>query len=188
RARPSFVYRCQGYRSRMPLRRTTIQSELMQGRSFSSRREEVLLALLRTGAIARRLPARVVETRGLSLAQYNVLRILRSAGDEGLATLAIRERMIEEAAGITRLIDKLEAAALVRRDRSSDDRRRVVCRITAEGLTTIQQLDDSIIRACEAALEMLDDADMDDLVRLLDLIRSRGRQAGGGGEEELRVG
>ena len=172
----------------MPLRRDSIQAELMQGRTFSSRREEVLLALLRTGAIARRLPARVVELRGLSLAQYNVLRILRNAGDEGLPTLAIRERMIEEAAGITRLIDKLEAAGLVRRDRSSDDRRRVVCRITNEGLSTIKQLDDSIIRACEAALEMLDDADMDDLTRLLELIRKRGEKKGEGGEEQLRVG
>ena len=172
----------------MPSRRDPIQSELMQGRTFSSRREEVLLSLLRTGAIARRLPARVVETHGLSLAQYNVLRILRQAGDEGLATLAIRGLMIEEAAGITRLIDKLEAAGLVRRDRSADDRRRVVCRITEEGLSTITKLDDSILRACEAALEMLDDADMDDLTRLLELIRSRHKQAGATGEEELRVG
>jgi hypothetical protein len=40
--------------------------------------------------------SRVIEPHGLSLAQYNVLRILRGAGDEGLATLAIRNRMIEE--------------------------------------------------------------------------------------------
>ena len=174
----------------MPSRHeTSIQSELMQGRSFSSRREELLLALLRTGAIARRLPARVVETNGLSLAQYNVLRILRQAGDEGLATLQIRGLMIEEAAGITRLIDKLEAAGLVRRDRSADDRRRVVCRITDQGLVTITQLDDSILRACEAALAMLDDADMDDLTRLLELIRNRHKQQEGGvADEELRVG
>ncbi len=126
----------------MTQRRLSIQEELQQRRPFRSKREEVFLALLRSAAVIRRPVSKVVEEHQLSLAQYNVLRILRGAGDAGLPTLAIRERMIEEAAGITRLIDKLEGAGLVVRDRgASADRRQVFCRITPAGLALLAAID-----------------------------------------------
>jgi DNA-binding MarR family transcriptional regulator len=62
--------------------------------------------------------------------QYNVLRILRGAGGNGLPTLSIVERMIENAPGITRLIDRLEKKGLVRRVR----RRRTAVRSCAASL------------------------------------------------------
>ena len=94
---------------------------------------------MRTAAVARRPLVKVVEAVGLSLAQYNVLRILRGAGAAGLPTLAIRERMVEDAAGITRLIDKLEAAGHVTRERATPDRRLVLCRITKDGLDLLSE-------------------------------------------------
>ena len=81
------------------------------------------MALLRTASVVRRAVERVVEPSGLSLAQYNALRIVRGAGAGGIPTLAIRERMLEEGTTITRLLDKLEDAGLVRRERSFPDRR-----------------------------------------------------------------
>jgi hypothetical protein len=57
--------------------------------------------------VTRRL-AGVVEPHGVTLQQYNVLRILRGAGEGGLPTLEIAQRMIEHAPGITRLLDRLE--------------------------------------------------------------------------------
>ncbi|HEX2675652.1 MAG TPA: hypothetical protein VHM19_03410, partial [Polyangiales bacterium] len=66
-----------------------------------------MLSVLRTAAVIQRITAQVVEANGITVQQYNVLRILRGAGETGLPTLAIRDRMIEEAAGITRLLDKL---------------------------------------------------------------------------------
>jgi DNA-binding MarR family transcriptional regulator len=127
----------------------------------------------------------VAESHGLSLAQYNVLRILRAAGEDGLPTLAIRERMVEEAAGITRLINKLERAGFVRRDRSSSDRRCVVCRLTDRGVNLLIELDDPIVEANEGALRILSDADVDELQRLLDLIHSRRKRAA---SQTLRAG
>lgn len=107
-----------------------LQQELQQTRPFRSDAQEAALALLRTASVVSRRFARVVEPQGLSLAQYNVLRILRGAGPDGLPTLAIRDRMIDEGSTVTRLLDKLEAAGLVTRDRSRPDRRQVLCRIT----------------------------------------------------------
>jgi len=150
---------------------------ILSAASTRSRREELVLALLRSAAVARRPATKVAESHGLSLAQYNVLRILRAAGDDGLPTLAIRERMVEEAAGITRLINKLERAGFVRRDRSSADRRCVVCRLTNRGTELLQELDDPIVEANEGALRILSDADVDELQRLLDLIHSRRKRA-----------
>lgn len=155
--------------------KSTIFDELKQTRPFHSRYQEVMLALLRTGAVVKRPIVKVVEGAGLSLAQYNVLRILRGAGSAGLPTLAIRERMIEEAAGITRLIDKLEAAGYVSRERTTPDRRLVLCRITKGGLTLLASLDDAVAEADAAVLSALDDDELDQLITLLDKVRAYDR-------------
>src|SRR5918911_5307974 len=73
--------------------------------------------------------------------QYNVLRILRGAGPEGLPTLTIAERMIERTPGITRMIDRLESKGLVEREVRPHDRRCVFCRITRKGLSLLKALD-----------------------------------------------
>ena len=155
----------------MTQRHSSVHAELRQTRPFRSHQEEVLLAFLRTAAVIKRPAARLVEGRGISSAQYNVLRILRGAGDSGMPTLGIRERLVEEAAGITRLIDKLEQSSLVRRDRSSADRRQVMCRITESGLALLAELDDPIQGAHASALSMLSEEDMNELLVILDRIR-----------------
>lgn len=169
--------------------RRTIQQELQQTRPFRSRREELFLAILRSAAVVRRPVTRVVEAHGISLAQYNVLRILRGAGEGGLPTLAIRERMIEEAAGITRLIDKLEAAGLVSRERgASSDRRQVYCCITSLGRSLLSSMDPDVAVATESVLEPLDDAQLTTLLALLDEVRAGAHQvAASTGDEERRA-
>ena len=117
--------------------------------------------------------SQVVEGSGITIQQYNVLRILRGAGTIGLPTLAIRDRMIEEAAGITRLLDKLETAGYVVRERSTPDRRQVLCQITPVGLRILAQLDEPVDTANEFALEGLDDAEKNALVELLGAVRAR---------------
>ena len=165
-------------------RRSAVQAELKQRLPFPSARQEAFLGLLHTAAVMRRPVARVIEGRQLSMAQYNVLRILRGAGDAGLPTLGIRERMIEEAAGITRLIDKLERVSLVRRSRQgSTDRRQVYCHITQDGLALLRDLDPLVNLAVEASLAMLTEPDLESLIGYLDRIRAeapRGARVRGG--------
>ena len=76
----------------MPVAPRSLQEELQQSRPFSSPAEEALVALMRTAALVRRAIAQRVEPYGISPAQYNVLRILRGAGPDGLPTLAVRDR------------------------------------------------------------------------------------------------
>src|SRR4030088_1682382 len=84
-----------------------IQQEIKQNKPFHSRKEEAAVALMRTADLLRRMVGGVGEPRDITPQQYNVLRILRGAGECGLPTLDIAERMIESTPGITRLIDNL---------------------------------------------------------------------------------
>lgn len=150
-----------------------LQREIRQGKPFRSRGQQVVVALLRTADLVRRGLGQVLEPYDITPQQYNVLRILRGAGEHGLPTLEIGERMIEQAPGITRLLDRLEAKALVRRERCPQDRRQVLCWLTATGLDVVQRLDRPIDAADAEAVAMLAPEDQDRLLRLLDAVRSR---------------
>lgn len=155
-----------------PVSESALQTEIGQQRPFRSVAQEATLGLLRTADCVRRSFGRVVEPHGITLQQFNVLRILRGAGEAGLPTLEIAARMIEESPGVTRLIDRLEAKGWVRRERCPRDRRQVLCWISQEGLTLLSALDSAISEADEQAVSMLPEADQKHLIRLLDAIRS----------------
>lgn len=76
----------------------------------------------------------------LSLPQFNILRILRGAGEQ-LSVKVVKERMLEKSPNTTRLIDKLITKKLVKRLRCKDDRRVVYIEITSLGLTMLQKID-----------------------------------------------
>jgi DNA-binding MarR family transcriptional regulator len=151
---------------------TELRHELRQSRPFRSESQEATIALMRTASVVSRRMSRVVEPHGISLAQYNVLRILRGAGSDGLPTLAIRDRMIEEGSTVTRLLDKLEAASLVERSRCRPDRRQVLCFITAGGLSLLAMLDPQVDAADTAAVAMLEPDVRRQLIEILARIRA----------------
>ena len=130
------------------------------------------MALLLTADKVRRNVAKVVEPHGITLQQYNVLRILRGAGEAGIATLEIVERMIEQTPGITRLLDRLEAKQLVRRQRCPSDRRQVLCWITETGTELLGSLDKSVQKADEELMQSLGRKEVVALIELLDRVRS----------------
>src|SRR4051812_27911300 len=156
----------------MPTKTSALREELKQTRPFHSPAHEALLSVLRTAAVVQRITAQVVEPSGITVQQYNVLRILRGAGEAGLPTLAIRDRMVEEAAGITRLLDKLESAGHVVRERSTPDRRQVLCHITPKGVALLETLDAPMDVANQRSGSMLDDAERQQVVELLGAVRA----------------
>jgi DNA-binding MarR family transcriptional regulator len=151
---------------------TTIREELKQKKPFARKSEEAFVSLLRTAELARRLIDGVIEGEaGITGQQYNVLRILRGAGEKGLTTLDIVDRLVEETPGITRLIDRLEAKELVTRERCKTDRRQVFCRITRTGLALLDKLDEPLADAQDAALATLKKKELAQLLELLDRTR-----------------
>lgn len=159
-------------------RSSAVQTEIRQSKPFLSSGQEATIALLRTASMVSRALARVVEPSGLSLAQYNALRIIRGAGTGGIPTLAIRERMIEEGTTITRLLDKLEDAGLIRRERSFPDRRQVLCFVTDAGRKLLDGLDPKVNAADEEAMTALSETQLERFIELLDAVRQSNTERG----------
>ena len=159
-------------------RSSAVQTEIRQAKPFRSSAQEATIALLRTASVVNRALARVVEPSGLSLAQYNALRIVRGAGSAGIPTLAIRERMIEEGTTITRLLDKLEDAELIRRERSFPDRRQVICFVTNAGRKLLDTLDPRVDSADEESVASLSETQLERLIELLDAVRQSTAERG----------
>ncbi|MEM9555150.1 MAG: MarR family transcriptional regulator [Acidobacteriota bacterium] len=152
-------------------RRSVLQEEIQQTRPFRSLSQEAVLGLFRSTDQLKREIAATIEPTGVTLQQYNVLRILRGAGEGGLPTLAVAERMVERTPGITRLIDKLAAKNLVSRERSPGDRRCVVCRVTPAGLELLGRLDPAVDAVDDVLESVLADAEIETLIELLDRLR-----------------
>lgn len=161
----------------MPTRRS-VQQDIQQRKPFRSLAQEATIALLRTASVVGRTYTRVLEAHGLSFAQYNALRIIRGAGSAGIATLAIRERMIEDGTTITRLIDKLENAGLIERERSMSDRRHIICVATADGRRLLDRLDPLVDDADEAAVAALSQRQLENLVDALNVVRYSNAERG----------
>ena len=151
---------------------SALQQELRQRRPFQTAAHEAIVGLMRTADLIRRQAAAVIEPHGITLQQFNVMRILRGAGEAGLPTLDVAERMIEQTPGVTRLLDRLEAKELVRRQRCPKDRRQHLCWITAKGLALLEKIDAVTSAAHEDSLKGLRHKDRVAFIRLLDAIRA----------------
>ncbi|HEX6643609.1 MAG TPA: MarR family transcriptional regulator [Gemmatimonadales bacterium] len=110
-----------------------------------------------------------IRELGVSLQQYNVLRILIDAGEVGLPTLAVADRLLERAPGVTRLMDRLEAQGLVARSRG-EDRRQVVCRATDSGRALAGKARPLLEAAEAAALRTLSPHETSALLHFLNRI------------------
>jgi DNA-binding MarR family transcriptional regulator len=150
----------------------SIREEIRQTRPFRSDADEAAVTLLATADRVRTALSQVIEAHGITLQQYNVLRILRGAGQEGLPTLDIAARMIERSPGITRLLDRLEVRRLVRRVRCPEDRRQVLCHATTSARRLLAGLDGPVREAGRRLMSPLDPARTAELIRLLDLVRA----------------
>lgn len=145
--------------------------ELKQKKPFPSAREEAFVALLRTADMLRWRGSEVLAPEDLSATQFNVLRILRGAGEAGLPTLDIGARLVEQAPGITRHIDRLEARGLVRRERVAKDRRQVLCHIEPAGLRLLERLEGPVAEATTAIFSGLKTGEIEALLASLAVIR-----------------
>jgi DNA-binding MarR family transcriptional regulator len=123
---------------------STLQQELKQTKPFRSPAEEALLSIARTAAMLDHAHAEGFRPFGITPTQYNVLRILRGAGESGLCRNEVRERLIARVPDTTRLLDRLADMGLISRDRDTPDRRFVTTRITQGGLELLARMDEPI--------------------------------------------
>jgi len=151
-----------------------LREEISQRAPFRSGEEEAFLNLLRTSALLEHAAASFLKEHGLTLTQYNALRILRGAGTEGLCRNEVSQRMVKPVTDATRLLDRMAAAGWVKRDREGGDRRYVTARITREGLDLLAALDDPVMSFQQSQLGHMSEQDLAELSRLLGRARSPG--------------
>jgi len=156
----------------MSRRESFFQKKIKQKKPFHSLIAEAAVGLLITGDVLRRNFSALVQQGDVSFQQFNVLRILRGSGVEGLPTREIAARMVEKSPGITRFIDQLEARELVKRRRSTSDRRQVFCMITQSGLDLLSKFDQPVDEWDEHSLSVLNERELKQLIDFLERIYS----------------
>ena len=145
-----------------------LRDELKQTKPFVSLRAEAMLNLQRTADELTREFADALKPVDISPSQYNVLRILRGAGENGWTCSEIGERMVTRDPDVTRLVDRLERRDLVQRDRIAKDRRVVNVRITQKGVNMLTDLDPVLARLERELMVRLDDDRLKLLIELLE--------------------
>src|SRR5688500_17638952 len=147
--------------------------DIKKTKPFDALEQEAMLNLARTwDVLSGEMAAAVFKPARLSAAQYNVLRILRGAGEQ-LACGEIAGRMIARDPDMTRLLDRLEKRKLVSRCRQQTDRRVVAVRITDAGLELLAELDPQVMAAHRKQLGHMNEQELKQLIALLEKARER---------------
>jgi MarR family transcriptional regulator, organic hydroperoxide resistance regulator len=148
-----------------------LQAEIKQNKPFATLEHEAILGLMRTAAIVDHAMDEMLRPFGLTGTQYNVLRILRGAGQQGLCGREVGERMITRVPDVPRLLERLEKAGLISRERDSSDRRHVTARITTKGRELLDQVDNVASNPIEQRFSRLPQEQLQKLIEAMDLIR-----------------
>src|SRR5581483_9610187 len=156
-------------RAELPMA-SKLQHELKKRRPFESPEQEAALSVLRTADQLQIRLARLLREHGLTPSQYNVLRILRGEG-RPLPILEIASRTIAVVPGITGLIDRLEQAGFVSRQRCAKDRRVIYVALTQQASQTLAGLDEPLDDLHRRLLGHLSPGELRELIGLLEKAR-----------------
>jgi DNA-binding MarR family transcriptional regulator len=150
----------------------TLQEEIAKKQPFDSPEIEAFLNILRTSSVLKCPFDRLFKHHGISSAGYNVLRILKAAGEDGATCSAVGKMLVASVPDVTRLIDRLTEDKLVDRKRETQDRRVVMVKITPRGLALLDKLLEPLETLHKSQLSHMSATDLQTLSRLLELARS----------------
>lgn len=145
----------------------------IQQTKFRNPHQKAAINLIYTLSWMRERTKPVFGAEGITLQQFNILRILRGSFPQPLSTLQIRERMLEKMSDTSRIVDRLIAKELVKKLTCKNDRRLVDVIISDKGKKLLERLDarqDEI----DGVLGNLSEKDANVLSDLLDKIRDGG--------------
>jgi DNA-binding MarR family transcriptional regulator len=150
----------------------TLRDELKMGKPFKSVEEEAVLSIARTAAVLEHAGAEALRPFDLTITQYNVLRILRGAGTDGLCRNEVGERLVTKVPDVTRLLDRMEAGGLIVRERGAQDRRFVATRITEKGLKLLERIDRELPAIHGRQLGHVSQKRLRELISILEEVRN----------------
>lgn len=146
-----------------------LEEEIKQS-SFKSEQSKLIVNLIYTSnRLKEQITARLKEN-GLTMQQYNVLRIVRGAGETGSTTSEIRERLLDKMSDASRMVDRLVSMDLLEKVRDKEDRRIVFIYLTSKGSKLVNELVER--EEVESLAAGMDDKKAQQLNELLDCFRS----------------
>jgi DNA-binding MarR family transcriptional regulator len=151
---------------------SNLRHEIKQTKPFASVEAEAHLNIERTAAVLGHAFAESLKPYGVTSTQYNVLRILRGAGTDGLCRNEVRDRLVAQVPDVTRLLDRLETSGLIERARGTADRRLVSTKITSAGLKLLEQLDEPVVEMHRKLLGHMGPEQLRSLIDLLAMARA----------------
>ena len=155
------------------MKKSSLATALKQNKPFVSLEQEVYLSMLRTASDLSRAVDQFFRPFGITPSQYNVLGILRGAGADGLCRNEISERMVTATPDMSRLLDRMERAGWVTRERAEDDRRQVSTYITTSGMKLLETLETPIREFLARLFDGVAVNDLKTILRFNDQIRTQ---------------
>jgi DNA-binding MarR family transcriptional regulator len=144
--------------------------EAIKQSEFKDSYNKVVVNLLYTHSYLVSFQTAVLKPMDLSPEQYNVLRILRGQQGKPATIAAIQDRMLNTMSNASRLVDKLKAKELVKRDECPENRRKVDVLITEKGQRLLEFLEPQIAALNKNVIH-LEEAELIQLNGLLDKLR-----------------
>lgn len=153
----------------------TIDEEIHQT-NWASFRQKAMVNTMFTSRVLEETSATALKEHGLTLPQFNILRILRGQKGNPATVKLLTERMLDKSSNASRLVDKLLEKKLVQRVSCPNDRRAVEVTITAAGLEILARID-PVHKTWDAADPAFTEEDAKTLSDLLDRLRNAVRTA-----------
>ena len=152
-----------------------LEKEIRQNIKFQSEYQKLSVNILYSASWLDILISRKLKPFGLTIQQFNVLRILRGQLPEPATINTLIERMIDKSSNASRLVDRLQQKELVERINSTVDKRSVHVKITLKGLDLLSTID-QYTASFEEVLRHLPENEARELNRLLDKMRGNGNE------------
>ena len=146
-----------------------IEDEIKQP-VFRSEYHKAYINLVYTSGWLQQEQAALFKPFGVTLPQYNILRILRGQYPKPATVSLLIDRMLDKTSNASRIVDKLEAKGLVTRKQCPSDRRTVDVLITEKGLALLKEMD-GLESGQGAGVRNLTGQEAEQLNYLLDKIR-----------------
>jgi DNA-binding MarR family transcriptional regulator len=155
------------------MKQASLAEALQQTRPFAGVEQEAYLSILRTATELSHWTDQLLKSHGVTQAQYNVLRILRGAGADGLCRNQIAGRLVTAMPDVSRLLDRMEEAGWIERERGREDRRQVAAVITVAGTRLLAKLDAPLEDLHRAQFAKMGKGELKQLLATLTAVRER---------------
>lgn len=148
-----------------------LKDDIKMNRPFASLAQEAHLNIMRAAAELEHTSEEIFKPHGITTTQFNVLRILKGAGGDGLCRHEVGSRMVRKVPDVTRLLDRMEESGLIVRERTGTDRRYVTARITAKGVALLEKLNPKVEALHEGLLKHMSAARLRTFIELIGEVR-----------------